>query len=84
MVQIGKNDIYLLGYQLLTLALILLVVTAVVERVFFAMNFVNTRLRNRMGDQLLYDTLLVYVEKEIFNGFDNEIIMRHFQSMKTR
>ena len=68
----------------MTLALILPVMTATVDRVFFAMNFMKTRLCNRMGDQLLNDTLLVYVEKDIFNGPDNETIMRHFQSMKTR
>ena len=84
MVQTGKNDVYPLVYRLLTLALILPVVTATVERVFSAMNFVKTRLRNRMRDQLLNDTLLVYVEKDIFNGLDNETIMRHFQGMKTR
>ena len=47
------------------------------------MNFMKTRLRNRMGDQLLNDTLLVYVKKDIFNSLDNETIMRHFQGMKT-
>ena len=84
MVQIGKNDIYSLVYRLLTLTLIMSVVTVTIKRVFSAMNFVKTRLRNRMRDQLLNDTLLVYVEKDIFNGLDNETIMRHFQSMKTR
>ena len=37
-----------------------------------------------MRDQLLNDTLLVYVEKDIFNSLDNETIMLHFQDMKTR
>ena len=68
----------------MTLALISPVVTAVVDRVFFAMNFMKTRLHNRMRDQLLNDTLLVYVEKNIFNYFNNEIIMLHFQGMKIR
>ena len=48
------------------------------------MNFVKTRLHNRMRDQLLNITLLVYIEKNIFNDLDNETIMRHFQDMKTR
>ena len=55
-----------------------------VKMIFSAMNFVKTRLRNRIGDQLLNDTLLVYIEKNIFNDLDNEIIMRYFQGMKTR
>ena len=81
--QTGKNDVYSLVYWLLTLVLILPVVTAIVGRVFFAMNFVKTLLHNRMRDQLLNDTLLVYVEKDIFNDLNNETIMRHFQGMKT-
>ena len=41
-------------------------------------------LRNRMGDQWLSDSLLVYIEKDVFACIDNETIMRRFQNMKTR
>ncbi|KAH9689345.1 TTF-type domain-containing protein [Citrus sinensis] len=57
MVKIKKDKVYPLVYQLVTLALILPVATATVERVFSAMNFVKNRLRNRMGDQWLNDNL---------------------------
>ncbi|XP_022883750.1 zinc finger MYM-type protein 1-like [Olea europaea var. sylvestris] len=43
-----KDKVYPLVYRLLTLALILPVATAIVERVFSAMNIVKNRLRNRM------------------------------------
>ena len=48
------------------------------------MNIVKNRLRNRMRDQLMNDNLIVYVEKDIFDSVDNEVIMQRFQSMKPR
>ena len=84
MVETKKNCVYPLVYRLITLALILPVVTATVERVFSAMNVIKNRLRNRMGDQWMNDNLLVYIEKDIFNSLDNEVIMQRFQGMKTR
>ncbi|XP_022889301.1 zinc finger MYM-type protein 1-like [Olea europaea var. sylvestris] len=47
-----------LVYRLLTLALILPVATASVERVFSAMNLIKSDLRNKMGDIWLNDNLL--------------------------
>ncbi|KAL7218682.1 hypothetical protein ACSBR2_011865 [Camellia fascicularis] len=67
-----------------TLALILLVATAIVEKVFSAMNIVKNRLRNQMGDEWMNDSLVVYIEREIFYGIDNDTIMEGFQKMKTR
>ncbi|ESR65508.1 hypothetical protein CICLE_v10007751mg [Citrus x clementina] len=84
MVKTKKDKVYPLVYQLVTLALILPVATATVERVFSAMNFVKNRLRNRMGDQWLNDNLVVYIEKDVFACIDNEDIIRRFQNMKTR
>ncbi|XP_062118781.1 uncharacterized protein LOC133832456 [Humulus lupulus] len=83
MVETKKNIVYPLVYRLITLALILPVVTATVERVFSSMNILKNRLRNRMGDQWMNDFLLVYIEKYIFNSLDNEVIMQRFQNMKT-
>ncbi|KAM7510458.1 hypothetical protein LguiB_009333 [Lonicera macranthoides] len=71
-------------YLLLRLALTLLVATASVERAFSAMNIVKGPLRNRMGDQWLSDSLLVYIEKNVFACIDNETVMLRFQNMKTR
>ncbi|KAJ0978475.1 hypothetical protein J5N97_013949 [Dioscorea zingiberensis] len=84
MVEMGKDKVYPLVYRLLTLSLILPVATATVERVFSAMHLVKTRLRNRIGDQWLNDSLVVYIEKDIYDNIDNEVIMRRFQNMKTR
>ena len=84
MVATQKNLVYPLVYRLLTLALILPVATATVERGFSAMSIVKNRLRNRIGDQWMNDSLIVYIEKEIASYIDNEVIMHRFQNMKTR
>ncbi|KAL5544854.1 hypothetical protein UlMin_008638 [Ulmus minor] len=84
LVQIRRNDVYPLVYRLFTLSLLLPIVTTTVERAFSAMNVVTNQLRNRMEDQWMNDILLVYIERDIFNKLDNELIMQCFQSMKTR
>ena len=70
-------------YLFITLALTLPVATASVERAFSTMNIVKGPLCNRMGDQWLSDSLLVYIEKDVFGCIDNETIMLYFQNMKT-
>ncbi|RYR01848.1 hypothetical protein Ahy_B06g080709 [Arachis hypogaea] len=57
---------------------------ASVERTFFAINIINSRLCNRMGDEWLNECLVTYIERETFNQVDNEIIIQYFQYMKTR
>ncbi|XP_052302967.1 uncharacterized protein LOC127904272 [Populus trichocarpa] len=52
------------------------VATATVEIVFSAMHIVKSRLRNRMGDKWMNDSLVVYIEKDIFDKIDNEAIMK--------
>ena len=70
--------------MLIKLPLLLLVATVIVERVFSAMHIVKSRLRNRIGDKWMNDSLVVYIEKDIFDKIDNEAIMKRFQNMKTR
>lgn len=48
------------------LAMLLPVVTAGVKRVFYAINNVKTKNRNRICDEWLNDLLLAYVERYIF------------------
>ena len=45
-----KNLSCPLVYSLVTLALILPIVTAIIERAFSAMNIIKNRLQNRKGD----------------------------------
>ena len=58
MVDMKKNVSYPLVYSLVTLALILLVATVTVERVFSTMNIIKNRLRNQIGDQWMNDCLV--------------------------
>ena len=74
---------YSLVYLLMTLALVLLVSIATIERTFSTMKFVKNELRNRMRDEWMNDNLIVYVEKDVFNSIDNEFnYCTHFQNIK--
>ncbi|XP_059629841.1 uncharacterized protein LOC132272765 [Cornus florida] len=84
MVEVKKDKVYPLVYLLVTLALILPVATTTVKRAISVMNIVKNELRNQMGDQFMNDSLVVYVEKDIFRSIDNEAIMQRFQKMKSR
>ena len=84
LVETKKNTVYPLVYLLVKLALLLPVATATVERAFSAMKFIKNRLRNRMGDQWMNDCLVTYIEKDVFDSIDNELIMQRFQNMKSR
>ncbi|XP_039119211.1 zinc finger MYM-type protein 1-like [Dioscorea cayenensis subsp. rotundata] len=82
MVDTGKCTIFPLVYRLIELALVLPVVTISVERVFLAMNIVKTDLRNKMGDEWMNDSMIVYIKKEVFTTIDNEAILQCFQKMQ--
>ena len=56
--------------------MILLTVTAPVERSFSAIKYVKNMLRNRMGDQWMNDYLGIYIEKDVFTSVDNEAIIQ--------
>ncbi|XP_042396865.1 zinc finger MYM-type protein 1-like [Zingiber officinale] len=75
MIETMKNRVFPLVYRMIELALLLPVATATVERVFSAMNIVKTDLRNRIGDEWMNDSLVVYIEKDVFNTVDNEPIL---------
>ncbi|XP_022874191.1 uncharacterized protein LOC111393022 [Olea europaea var. sylvestris] len=84
LIETRSSCYFSLVYRLLTLALILPVATASIERVFSAMNLIKSDLRNKMGDIWLNDNLVVYVEKAVFKQIENEVILQHFQIMRPR
>ncbi|CAN6542945.1 unnamed protein product [Malus baccata var. baccata] len=84
MVEKGLHRTFAYVYLLVQLALVLPVATASVERAFSAMNIIKGPLRNKIGDQWLSDSLVVYIEKDVFSCIGNEAIMEHFQTMKPR
>ncbi|KAM1995551.1 hypothetical protein ACFX15_028585 [Malus domestica] len=84
MVETRMHQVFNYIYLLITLSLVLPVATASVERAFSVMNIVKSPLRNKMGDQWLSDSLLVYIERDSFACIENEAIMLRFQNMKPR
>ena len=82
MVETRMHQVFNYVYLLITLSLVLPVATASVERAFSVMNIVKGPLRNKMEDQWLSDSLLVYIERDIFACIENEAIMLRFQNMK--
>ncbi|KAF8412858.1 hypothetical protein HHK36_000830 [Tetracentron sinense] len=84
LVKTGKSVIYPLVDRLIRLVLTLPVSTATTERAFSAMKILKTRLRNKMEDEYLADTLVVNIEKEIAEKFTTESIIEDFYSMKER
>ena len=84
LVKTRKHETFPLIHLLIKLMLILPVATASVERVFSAMTFVKNKLRNSMGDQLVNDCLVTYIEKEVFLQVSDEKIIDRFKNMKTR
>jgi hypothetical protein len=79
-----RHKVYDMVYELLKLVLLLPVATANVERVFSAMVFVKTKLRNKMGDSLLDDCLVTFIEQDIFFGVDEDDIIKTFMSLRKR
>ncbi|KAK2424735.1 zinc finger MYM-type protein [Trifolium repens] len=71
-------------YILIRLILTLPVSTATTERAFSAMGVVKTRLRNKMDDDFLANSLVVYIEKDIAIQFSSDSIMDEFESLGKR
>lgn len=84
LVETKRHENFPLIHLLIKLMLILPVATASVERVFSAMTYVKSKLRNSMGDQLMNDCLVTFIEKEVFLQISDDMIIDRFKSMKTR
>ncbi|XP_042016087.1 zinc finger MYM-type protein 1-like [Salvia splendens] len=82
--QIIELTLVLATYRIIELTLVLPIATASVERAFSAMKTIKTDLPNRMGDEWMNDSLIVYIEKDLFSTIDNKKILQRFQSMRTR
>jgi hypothetical protein len=78
MVQLERHIMFPLMYRIIKLALLLLVVTATVERAFTAMKIIKTKLRNKMTDGWLNDLMVCYIDREIYKGLDLQQIIKAF------
>ena len=82
LVKTRKSIIYPLVDRLIRLVLTLPVSTATIERAFFAMKLVKTRLRNKMEDDFLTSYMITYIEKDIAQTFTIDSIIDEFDTMK--
>ena len=58
--------------------------TASVERVFSALVIVKTNTRNEIGDTVLDDCLVTFIERDIFFQVDEDDIIETFMSLRKR
>jgi hypothetical protein len=73
LVESGRHSIYNLIDRLLRLLVTLPVSTASAERAFSVLKIVKTRLRNKMEDEFLANSLLVNIEREIAEKYNYEV-----------
>ncbi|KAL0004205.1 hypothetical protein SO802_011766 [Lithocarpus litseifolius] len=82
LVKTRKSLFYPYIYRLITLVLTLPVSIATTERTFSAMNIIKNRLRNKMEDDFLMDSMILYIEKEIAAKFGTVSIIDDFRDLK--
>ncbi|KAL6508753.1 hypothetical protein OROHE_021312 [Orobanche hederae] len=71
-------------YRVINILLTLPVSTATTERSFSAMNIVKTRLRNKMEDDFLNDSMVLFIKREIGEKISLEEIVEDFKVAKDR
>jgi hypothetical protein len=69
------NKDYKFVYHLVELALILLVATTTIERIFSAMKIIKTELRNKMESDRLNHRMICYIERVIFASIKDDDIL---------
>ena len=79
-----RDKVYHWVCLLIKLVLLLPVAAASVERIFSAMTFIKNKLRNKMGDSLLDDCLLTFIERDIFLQLSEEEIINTFMAIRRR
>jgi hypothetical protein len=82
LVSTGKSTIYQLVFRVIVLALTLPVFTVTTEQAFSVMNIVKTRLRNKIEDEFLTDSLMVYIEREVATTISIDSIIDDFRDSK--
>ena len=71
-------------YRIVRLVLTLPVSTATTERAFSAIKVVKTNFRNKMENDFLTDSLMLYIEKDIVSTFSLDSIVDDFEDLKER
>ncbi|KAL4616345.1 hypothetical protein ACB092_07G192800 [Castanea dentata] len=82
MVRTRKSEIYPLICRVVKLVLTLPVSTATIERAFSAMNIIKTDLRNKMEDEFLLDTMMLFIKSDIIVTISADTIIDDFEDLK--
>jgi hypothetical protein len=80
LIETEKSKRYHLIDRLIRLVLTLPMSTATTERAFLAMKVIKTRLCNKIDDEFIANSLVVYIEREIFESFNSDLILDNFVS----
>ena len=84
LVRTRNSKHYKLIYRIVRLVLTFPVSTATTEWAFLAMKVVKTNLRNKMENDFLTDSLMLYIEKDIASTFSLDSIVDDFEDLKER
>ncbi|XP_073135847.1 uncharacterized protein [Henckelia pumila] len=84
LVEINKSETYNLIDKLIRLVLTLPVSTATTEPAFSAMKLVKKALRNKMEAEFFVDSMVIYIERDLVEKIDNDLIILEFDSKKNR
>ena len=84
LVRTGNSEYYKLVYRMVRLVLTLPISTATTKRAFSAMKAVKTNLQNKMENDFLTDSLMLYSEKDITLTFSLNSIIDDFEDLKER
>ena len=79
-----NSEHYKLVYRIVRLVLTLPVSTTTTEQAFSVMKVVKTNLRNKMENDFLTDSLMLYIEKDIVSTFSLDSIVNDFEDLKER
>jgi hypothetical protein len=53
-----------------------------VERAFSAMNIIKTELRNKLNHDCMNNSMICYIERDLFASIEDEKILKHFQGLR--
>jgi hypothetical protein len=82
LIETKKLKRYHLIDRLIRLVLTLPMSTTTTEQAFSTMKVIKTRLYNKMDDEFLANTLVVYIESEISDNFNSDLILDDFVSLR--
>ena len=84
LVRFGNSKHYKLVYILVRLVLTFSVSSTTTDRAFSAMKVVKTDLRNKMENDFLTNSLILYIEKDIVLTFSLDSIIDDLEDLKQR